>query len=72
MADKNNPEFIRPNTSIKPTIVRNRIPNNFCMSCNSVEIDAIPHANSRFNSEIWDEETIETFRQDIIDGMFGG
>jgi hypothetical protein len=72
MVDRNNPEFIRPNTSIKPTIVRNTISNNLFMSCNSVEIDAVPHANSRFDSEVWDEETVESFRQDILDGMFGG
>jgi len=72
MVDRNDPEFIRPNISIKPTIVRNTILNNLFMSCNSVEIDAVPYANSRFDSEIWDEETIESFRQDILDGMFGG
>ena len=72
MVDKNDPEFIRPNISIKPTIVCNKMPNNLYMSCNSIEIDAVPHANSRYDSEIWDEETIESFRQDIIDEMSGG
>jgi hypothetical protein len=66
MVDKNDPEFIRPNTSIKPIIIHNTIPSNFSMSCNSVEIDAVPHANSRFDSKIWDEETIVNFGKESV------
>ena len=72
MVDKNDPEFIRPNIPKKPNIVDNVMPCTFHMSCNSIEIDSFPHANSRFDSEIWDEETVESLRQDIIDGMLGG
>lgn len=57
MVDKNDPEFIRSNTSKKSIIVRNRIPNDFYMSCNSVEIDAVPHANCRYDVE--NKETSE-------------
>ena len=57
MVDKNDPEFIRPNTSKKPNIVHNVTPYPFHMSCNSVEIDSFPHANCRYNIE--DKETSE-------------